>query len=196
MRQQVMDGDFPRGRDHAVFWHVFAPNIEWTDVVIRRLFQNRDLHVGEFGYVARHWIVGPKESFLHRDQCGHTEYRLGGRHHDEHRVVGHGYVVVDVHAPVCFEVHDLTAARDRRDGALDLAGVDVALHHLADPRQPFARHADFLGCGTRQFGGHERIASKTAAIDTTMFFVRFGNTGCLLGERWPELRVICALLQR
>ena len=159
-----MDGDGIVGRDGAMGGDVVARYAPRADVLVRGLFENRDLHVGEFRDVARHGIARPNQSFLDHHHRGDAKHGLRRGHHDEDGVLLHRAVFLDIHEPVGLEVHDLAAPGDRSDRPLDVAGGDVALHGGVDSSQTLARHADRLGlrrgqsaavrrgCGERENG--------------------------------------------
>jgi hypothetical protein len=136
------------------------------------------LHIPELGQEARDRIAQPDQPFLDEHHHGDAGHRLGHRGDAEEGVLRHRLLRFEVHQAMRLEVDDPSAPGDERHGAGDLAGVDVALDRIVDPRQPLRRHArlfELLGLtGRRAVGGERRHGKQTGRQDTCSDYASHG----------------------
>jgi hypothetical protein len=87
---------------------------------------------------------------------------------------------------VRLEVRDTTVADDHRDRARDTAFIDVTLHRVVNPREPFCREAQLLGLAGNNRPGLQRHDEERARggnrdeqrTDQAVSHQRFSRTPC------------------
>ena len=74
MRQQVMDRDPPLRRHEAVFRRLPRRRERRAHILVRRLLEHGDLHVGELGQVLRDLVRRSKTPLLDHHHRRHSEH--------------------------------------------------------------------------------------------------------------------------
>ena len=139
MRQQVLNGDFTRGRDGVVLRRIGR----WR--VGGAVLNHGHLRALELRYEFRDGIVEAHLAFFEQHQDSHSADGLRHREGAEEGVLLHGLVRFNVHEALRVEPGDLPFARDQGDGTGDVMRVDVALHRVVDSRKAFLGESDRFG---------------------------------------------------
>src|SRR5437899_12934585 len=92
-----------------------------------------------------HGIVELKASLLPQNDQPHAHDRLRHRVDAEDRIPRDPPLSLDLEVALRLEVRDLSAARHEREGAGELASVDVTLEVIGDASEPRRRQSDFFG---------------------------------------------------
>src|SRR5712664_3256197 len=92
-----------------------------------------------------HRIVELSASLLPQHHQPHAHDRLRHRIDAEDRMLGDWPLPLDLEVALRLEVRDFSPARDEREGAGELAGVDVTLEVIGDASEPRRRQSDFFG---------------------------------------------------
>src|SRR5262245_21622645 len=92
-----------------------------------------------------HRIVELNASLLPQHHQPDAHDRLRHRVDAEDRIRRDRPLALDLEVALRLEVRDLAPARDEREGAGELAGVDVPLEVIADASEPRRRESDFFG---------------------------------------------------
>ena len=96
-----------------------------------------DGHLGilELGHELGDRVVQADLSLFDEHHDGYGGNRLGHRSQAEDRVLGHRSLGFDIRQALSLKVRDSALAGNQRNGAGDVAGVDVTLDGFADPAE-------------------------------------------------------------